>query len=280
MFQYDFMQHAFLAGTAVAIMCGIIGVYVIARGLAFITHTFSHVGFAGAAFAVFMSWNPLAGMLLFTTTAAVSIGGLGAKVFRKDIPISVVLSIVLGLGLLFLSLTKGQSNAMMALLFGSIVGIDASQVYEMFGLAVGILVVLILGYRMLTFDSFDPVGAESAGLPTRFISIAFLLLLSISVAEALQIVGALLVFTLMTTPAAAAFSLTKSVSRMLLFSAVFAVIGVWSGLTLSFYTNAPVSFYIAAVEAVLYFACRGWQVWREKMLPSVKPEHVSVSTEM
>lgn len=277
MFHYDFMQHAFVAGTIVAIMCGVIGVFVIARNLSFIAHTFSHIGFSGASFAVYMGWQPLYGLLLYTVASAVAVGQLGVKVFRRDVSISVVLSIFLGLGLLFLSLSTKQANTMFSLLFGSVVGIGTKQVWQLTGLAVIVLLILFIGYRMLKFDSFDPLGAQAAGLPIQFISISFLLLLSIAVAEAVQIVGALLVFTLMTTPAAVARYLTQSVSKMIVCSSAIAVLGVWVGLTLGYYTNAPVSFFITAFEGFFYFAALGWYNLREKIqakevTPSCVPE--------
>lgn len=265
MFQYDFMQHAFLAGTFVAVMCGVIGVYVIARRLSFIAHMFSEIGFSGAAFAIFMGWNPLNGLLLFTTTSALAIGQLGTRVFRRDLSINVILSVFLGLGLLFLSLSTKNASAAFSILFGSVVGISDKQVWEIFGLSIGVLVLLLLGFKMLTFDSYDPVGAEAAGLPIRWISICFLLLLSIAVVGAVQIVGSLLVFTLMTSPAAAARHLTHKVSRMILYSVLLALIGVWAGIVLGYYTNLPVSFFITAVEGILYFAALGWRNYRERM---------------
>ena len=267
MFHYDFMQHAFLAGTLVALMCGCIGVFVIARGLPFIAHTFSHIGFSGAAFALYIGVDPLNGMLLFTCASALVIGRLGIKMFRKDAVISVILSIFLGLGLLFLTLSSKQSNAVSSLLFGTVLGISPADVKMLAVLSIFVLGVLLLGYKMLTFDSFDPVGAQAAGLPIRFISVAFLLLLSVATAEAVQIIGALLVFTLMTTPAAIAQRLTHSISRMILLSALISVIGVWAGLVLGFYTNAPVSFFISAVEGVFYFASLGWSRFRERSAP-------------
>jgi zinc/manganese transport system permease protein len=263
MLQYDFVQHAFLAGTIVAIMCGSIGVFVVARGLSFIAHTFSHIGFSGAAFAMYMGIDPLNGMLLFTVASAFAIGRLGIKVFRKDAVISVVLSVFLGLGLLFLSLSTKQSNAFISLLFGTVLGISTADVVKIAFLSTIVLCVLLLGYKMLTFDSFDPVGAQAAGLPIRFISVAFLLLLAIATAEAVQIVGALLVFTLITTPAATAQNLTNSVSRMIVLSSLIALVGVWAGLVLGYYTNAPVSFFITSVEGILYFTSLGWNVLRE-----------------
>ncbi|QYR20957.1 metal ABC transporter permease [Paenibacillus sp. sptzw28] len=282
MFHYDFMRHAFEAGTLVAVMCGVIGVFVIARNLSFIAHTFSHIGFSGAAFAVYMGWNPLSGLLMFTVSSALAIGRMGIKVFRRDVSISVVLSIFLGFGLLFLSLSSRQANTMFSILFGSVVGISTQDVWELTSLSFVVMLVLAAGYRMLKFDSFDPLGAQAAGLPIRFISIGFLLLLSVAVAEAIQIVGALLVFTLMTTPAATARYLTQSVAKMVFCSAGLAVLGVWLGLTLGYYTNAPVSFFITALEGIFYFAALGWYSFREKKeakdaapVPSNAPETVN-----
>ncbi|WP_413301075.1 metal ABC transporter permease [Bacillus sp. 1P10SD] len=265
MFQYDFMQHAFVAGTLVAVMCGVIGVYVIARGVSFITHMFSEIGFAGASFAIYMGWNPFNGLLLFTTTSALAIGQLGTKVFRRDLSTNVIVSIFLGLGLLFLSLSTKNASAAFSILFGSVLSISIQQVWEVFSLSTGVLVLLLIGFKMLTFDSYDPVGAEAAGLPVRGISIAFLLILSIAVVGAVQIVGALLVFTLMTTPAATARHLSQKVSRMILYSVLLAVIGLWLGLVIGYYTNLPVSFFITAIQAIFYFAALSWRNHRERI---------------
>jgi zinc/manganese transport system permease protein len=265
MFQYEFMQNAFLAGTIVAIMCGAIGVFVMARGLSFITHSFSHIGFSGATFAVWMGWNPLSGLLLFTTLSALAIGQIGVKFFRREASISVILSVFLGLGILFLTLSKQTTSFTSTILFGSVVGISSKEVITIVILTSILLLILMLGYRMLKFDSFDPIGAEASGLPIRFISIGFLILLSIGVAEAVQIVGALLVFALMTIPAATSRFLTHSVFKMILVSSGLAVLGVWAGLTLSFLTNAPVSFFITVFEALFYFSALGWNTLKNKM---------------
>ena len=264
MFQYDFMQHAFIAGTLVAIMCGVVGVFVIARNLSFIAHTFSHIGFSGAAFAIYVGWNPLYGLLLFTVSSALAVGRLGVNVFRRDVSISVVLSIFLGLGILFLSLSSKQASTMSSLLFGSVVGISITDVWELAGLSFIVLLLLSFGYRMLKFDSFDPLGAQAAGLPIRLISVGFLLLMSVAVAEAIQIVGSLLVFTLMTIPAATARYLSPSIFKMILLSAGIAVAGVWLGLISSYYSDAPVSFYITLYEGIFYFTALGWYTLREK----------------
>lgn len=258
MFSYDFMQHAFIAGTVVALMCGVIGVFVMARGLSFITHSFSHIGFSGASFAVLVGWQPLNGLLLFTAVSALMIGRMGIKVFRREASISVILSVFLGLGILFLSLSKQKTSSAISILFGSIVGISAKDVTEMLILTILLLIIITFGYRLLKFDSFDPAGAQASGLPVGAISIGFLLLLSVGVAVTVQIVGVLLVFALMTVPAATARLLTPGVFRMIGVSSFLAVSGVWFGLVCSYLTNLPVSFYITAFEAVIYFVALGW----------------------
>jgi zinc/manganese transport system permease protein len=267
MFQFDFMQHAFIVGTIVSIMCGVIGVYVIARNSSFIAHTFSHIGFSGSAFAVYMGFSPLNGFLLFTIASALAIGQMGVKVFKREVSISVVLSVFLGLGLLFLSLSTKNANSMTSLLFGNILGISSNAVWQISLLSILVLLLLTLGYKMLNFDSFDHVGAHAAGLPIRFISIGFLLLLAVATTEASQMVGALLVFTLMTTPAAAARNLTHSIGRMILISSLIALIGVWVGLVVGYYTNLPISFLITAIEGLLYFVSLGCKTFKERIKP-------------
>jgi zinc/manganese transport system permease protein len=265
-FAYPFMQNAFLAGSIVAILAGVVGVFVIARGLSFITHTFADIGFSGAAMAVYLGWNPLYGFLLFTVSSAMVLAQLGLKVFRRDVANGVVLSFFLGLGILFLSLATKQVSSVINLLFGSIFGISRSQAYELMGLSAAVLVVLFLGYRMLLFDTFDPAGAEAKGLPVRMISTVFLFLLSITVVGAAQLMGTLLVFTLTIIPAASARHLTHRVPRMMLYAAFLALIGVWVGLFLGYYTNAPVTFYIATVETLIYVAATTYQKIRNRRI--------------
>lgn len=253
MFQYDFMQHAFIAGTLIAIMCGVIGVFIIARSLSFIAHTFSHIGFAGAAFSAFAGIDPLIGLLAFTLIGAVGVGQLGVRMFRRDASISVILSLALALGIFFLSIGDVQGNYTRSLLFGSMVGIDIQDIWQIVAISLFVLFALAIGYRWLKFDSFDQVGAQAAGLPIRWISICFLLLMAAAVSVTVQIVGALLVFALMTVPAAAARLYTHSIFAMMVLSVLFAVSSVWTGLIAGYYTNAPVSFYIIAFNSVLYF---------------------------
>ena len=164
MFNYDFMQNAFIAGTIVAIMAGYIGVFVMARNMSFISHTLSHVGFAGAAFAVFLGINPIYGLLIFTITMSYLVGHLSVKAFRREATVSVMLGIFLGLGLLFLSLTPKSTSYVNNILFGSVVSITRDDVKLIFILAVAVILLLSIFYRKIKFDSFDAIGARALGL--------------------------------------------------------------------------------------------------------------------
>ncbi len=259
MLGFEFMRNALFAGTLVAVLAGVIGVFVLARQLVFLTHALSHIGFSGAALSVLLNWNLEAGLMGFTTLSAMGINWLGIKSFRKDVVTGVVTSVFLGLGILFLSLSQVQSSAVTSLLFGNVVGISAGDVQVLFWLTIGVLVVLFFGYRWLRFESFDAQGAEARGLPVRWISLIFLILFAISVAESFLIVGALLVLTLVVVPAASARQFEWNLPATLALSVGFAVVGVWIGLMLGYWTNLPVSFYISAVEGLVFGATYLWK---------------------
>ena len=258
MLNYDFMQNAFIAGTIVAVMAGYIGVFVMARNMSFISHTLSHVGFAGAAFAVFLGINPIYGLLIFTITMSYLVGHLSVKAFRREATVSVMLGIFLGLGLLFLSLTPNN------ILFGSVVSITRDDVKLIFILAVVVILLLSIFYRKIKFDSFDAIGARALGLNGKFISIFFLVLLSVATSITVPVVGALLMFVLLTVPASAARYLTNKVGLMIAISISFALIGTWAGITLSYYTSLPTTFFIATIEALFYFCSLGYYNLKRK----------------
>ncbi|WP_461244404.1 metal ABC transporter permease [Secundilactobacillus muriivasis] len=254
MFSYPFMQNAYMAGTLIAIISGIMGVFVIARNMSFLTHTLSEIGFAGAAFGIFMGWQPLLGMLLFTTVSSIGVGELGAKSSRRENSISAISALAIGLGILFLSLANSNASYATGILFGSVIGISRQNVIQMVALSAIVLVIVALIYRFLKFDSFDPIGARVEGLWTRTLSVVFLVLLALSVSVAAQIVGSLLIFILLTLPAAAAKYFTHTVGLMIGVAVAFSLIGVWLGLYLSYVTNWPVSFFISVIEVIFYLA--------------------------
>ncbi|KRN59261.1 metal ABC transporter permease [Limosilactobacillus secaliphilus] len=252
MFSLAFMRHAFVASTFIAIISGVIGVFVVARNMSFLTHTLSEIGFAGASFAVFMGWSPLNGMLLFTILSSVMVGQLSNQGSRREAVISATSALFIGLGILFLSLSSQMASSATSILFGSVVGISMHEERQLIILSLIVLLVTVAIYRRLKFSSFDPVGASAVGVSEMTISIIFLLLLAMSVSVAAQIVGSLLIFILLTLPAASAKYFTHSVFSMILLSTMFALLGTWLGLYLGYLTNCPVSFFTAVLEAAIY----------------------------
>ena len=254
MFSFEFMRNAYLAGTFIAIISGVMGVYVVGRNMSFLSHMLSEIGFSGAAFGIFMGWQALSGMLFFTVISSIIIGRLSVQASRRESSISAVSSLFLGLGILFLSISNKNVSYATNILFGSVIGIGKAEVQQVLILTIVSLLFILLMYRPLKFDSFDHIGAQVKGVHTNFISILFLVVLALSVSTAAQIVGSLLIFVLLTLPASAAKMLTRTVGHMMMFSIAASLIGVWLGLYLGYLTNWPVSFFIALIECIIYFS--------------------------
>lgn len=256
MWQYDFMRHAFEAGSIVAIVAGVVGYFVVMRRSSFAAHALSHVGFAGAAGAVLIGLNPLTGLITFTSLGGLTMAALGRKASTRDVQIGTVLAFMLGLGVLFINLYKGYATEAYSLLFGEILGISAVDVIVT--LAVGILILLVVGllYRKLLFTSLDEEIADARGISMLAMSIVFMLLLAIATSIAVQVVGVLLIFALMVTPAAIAQRLARRPGQGIAISVIIALLATWFGLFISYYLPYPVSFFITSSVFVVYVFVR------------------------
>jgi zinc/manganese transport system permease protein len=252
MLEYDFMRHAFAAAGIVAVLAGLVGYFLVLRGQAFAGHALSHVGFAGATGAVLLGVSPLMGMLGVTVLGGVLMGALGEKLAQRDIAIGVILTLSLGLGLLFLHFFTAYATAATALLFGDVLGVDLSTIYELALLAALCLAVLGLISRPLLFASLSPELAEAKGVNLRVLGLVFLGLVGLTTAASAQIVGVLLVFALMVGPAATAQRLTTRIVPGLLLAATLALTQAWSGIALSYLTDWPASFWIATLSGGVY----------------------------
>jgi zinc/manganese transport system permease protein len=254
MFAYDFMRTAFAAAGVVALLSGIVGFFLVLRGQTFAGHALSHVGFTGATGAVLFGLPPLWGLVGFTMLAGFAMGMLGEKLSGRDVAIGMMLSLALGLGLLFLHFYTAYASQAAALLFGNVLGVNTAALWTLAGLAVVSLGALAIISRPLLFLSLQPELAEAKGVPARFVSTAFLVIVAIAVAECAQIVGVLLVFTLMVGPAAAAQRLTTHVGNVVALAVAFALAEAWGGLALAYLTDWPTSFWITALSAAVFFA--------------------------
>src|SRR5438876_10670791 len=181
LFHYEFMVHAFQAGTIIAIVAGTIGYFVVLRGSAFAAHALSHIGLAGATGAVVLGLSPIFGLLAFTLGAGVAIGALGTRLRGRDVTIGIVLAWTLGLGVLFISLYRGYATEAYALLFGEILGISERDVLVTLVAGVITIVALVTVYRPLLFSSVDEELAGAKGVPVTGLSIAFMAILAVAV---------------------------------------------------------------------------------------------------
>jgi zinc/manganese transport system permease protein len=256
MLSYAFMQHAFEAGTIVAIIAGITGYFVVLRRSAFTAHAFSEIGFAGAAGAVLLGIPPIAGLLLGSSIGGFAIAALGRRAANRDTQIGIVLAFALGLGLLFISLYSGYATQAYSILFGQILGISNDQVLLTLAAGVAILASVGIIYRPLLFASLDEDVAEAKGLPMLFLGTVFMLLVAVAVSFSIQVTGVLLIFSLMVTPAATAQYLARRPQRAMVVSVAIALGATWSGLFVAYYTPFPVSFFITAFVFGLYLLVR------------------------
>jgi zinc/manganese transport system permease protein len=225
-FHYSFIQNAFLAGTVVAVVAGAVGYFLVTRGLTFAGHALSHIGFAGAAAALLIGVDPIFGMLAFTILAGAGIGIFGKELREEDVNIGIVMTLALGLGALFIALYNGY----------------AEQAYSIF--------------RPLLFSSIDPEVAEARGVPIRFLGILFLVLVAVAVSMSVQVVGVLLIFTLLVGPAATATRIVHNPLGAVAASIAFALAFTWLGIFLAATGSFPVTFYIATISFVVYLPVR------------------------
>lgn len=253
---YDFVQHAIEAGVAIAIVSGIVSRFVVARNMAFAVHALAELGFTGSAGAILLGVSPVLGLLTGTVVTALFIGGLGVRVRERDAVVGVVMAFGLGLGVLFLSLYHGFATQAFAILFGTITGVSSADVVLLVGIGIITLAALAVVYRPLTFATVDPEVAEARGVPVGSLAVTFLLIMAAAVAEAVQVVGVLLILTLLITPGATAERLTAAPGRATAFSVGIALLSVLGGILLSLLTNLPVSFFVTSLSFACYLAGR------------------------
>jgi zinc/manganese transport system permease protein len=239
MFAHEFFRNAFLAGTFVALACGLTGYFVVIRSQVFAGDALSHVAFTGALAAAAAGIDTRIGLFTATVAIALVIGGLGDRASADDVTIGIIFAWILGLGVFFLALFStgsGGGNGLLGAraLFGSIFGLSAADARLAAVIAAGIVAILIAIARPLLFASVDPLVAAARGVPVRALGLAFLALVGATAGEATQAVGALLLLGLLAAPAGAAHRLTPNPYLALGLSAALAVGAMWLGLALSY----------------------------------------------
>lgn len=258
------LQNSLWAGAVLGVLGGLVGVFVVKRDLSFAVHGISELSFAGASFALLIGADVVFGSLLGSVAAALLLGVMGLRAREKNSLIGVLMPFGLGLGILFLSLYEGRAANKFSLLTGQIVSVDAVQLQMLAVTAALVMVALVVLWRPLNFASDDPEVAEARGVPVKGLSMAFMLILGVSVALSIQVVGALLVLALLITPAAAAFKVTGSPALVVLLSVVFATTSTVGGILLALGGRIPISPYVTTISFLIYLVCWGIGSWRKR----------------
>lgn len=250
------VQNSILAGAVLGIVGGLIGPFVVARNMPFAVHGISELSFAGASASLLLGVNVVTGSLVGSVVAALLIGLLGSRARDRNSIIAVLMPFGLGLGILCLALYKGRAANKFGLLTGQIVSVDNPQLTFLIVVSAIVVVTLIVIWRPLMFASVDPDVAAAAGVPVRTLALVFMLTLGLATAVSVQIVGALLVLSLLVTPAAAALRLTVHPLLVPLLSMLFAVVSVVGGILLALGGGLPISPYVTSISFAIWVVCR------------------------
>lgn len=251
----SFMINDWIAGSLIALTAGLVGFFVVIRGATFAAHALPLGTFPGAAAAALLGVNPLWGLIGFAALGVIGIATL-ARHQRSDVATALTLIALLGLGILLLSLSGHYAQNVYALLFGEILGISSAQILPVAIIGVIVSLVLVTAFRPLLLTATSADLAAARGISPAQIDILFFSLLGLATAMAMPVVGALLVFSLMTGPPAAARAFTRRPAHAMALSALLALGMVWAAIALSYLTNWPVGFFIGSLAALGYAAGR------------------------
>ncbi|HVU60944.1 MAG TPA: metal ABC transporter permease [Mycobacteriales bacterium] len=255
--QQPFAQHALIAAGLISIACGLLGPFVVTRGAAFAVHGTAELAFTGAAAGLLISNDPILGALVGSVVVATAIGVLGSRARERDSAIGVILAFGLGLGVLLLGHYHGFATEATNILFGYIYGVSNHQLVLLGAIVVVVIVATTLMFRPLLFASVDPDLAEARGVPVRRVGLLFLYLLAVTVTEAAQIVGTLLVLSLTITPAAAAQRLSARPAVVTALSVLFAFVAADGGLVANLdHPSVKASVFVTFISFGLYVLAR------------------------
>jgi len=259
-----FMVNAWIVATIVAVIGGVVGFFVVLRGSAFPAHAIPKGAFAGAAGASLLGINTLIGLGAFSLLAALGIGRLGRR-GRSDVVTALALVLMLALGAAFLSRTSQYEPEIYSLLFGEILGVSTTEIVPVAVLGLVCLVAVAVLYRPLMLSSVVPDIAEAKGIRSYRMQMAFLVVVAAATTVTVPVVGALLMFSLMVGPPAAARALTSRPALAMALSVVIAMVTVWGAIAISYQSNWPVGFFVGVFGAASYALGRGAAALRRRV---------------
>jgi zinc/manganese transport system permease protein len=259
------VTNSLWAGAILALIGGLIGVFVVNRELSFAVHGVSELSFAGAAIALLIGLDVVMGSVIGSVTAAAILAIMGNKAKDRNSIVAVLMPFGLGIGIMALSLYPGRAANKFGLLTGQIVAVDDPKLEALAIIGAIVIASLLFIWRPLSFATLDPEVAAARGVPVRLLGILFMLLLGLAVAGAVQIVGALLVLSLLVTPAAAALRLSSSQLWVPVLSVLFALVSMLGGILLALGAGLPISPYVTTISFLIYLIARGIEWARGKV---------------
>jgi zinc/manganese transport system permease protein len=257
----SYMMNAWEAATIVATVAGVVGFFTVLRGSSFAAHALPNGAFAGAAGASLIGVSTLVGLGVFSLAGALTIGALGRRA-RHDVATALAIVLMLGLGALFLSMTTEYAPEIYSLLFGEVLGVATNELVPTAVMGVICIAAVLVLYRPLMLSSLVPDVAEARGVRARRIEICFLVVIALTTTVAVPVVGSLLIFSLLISPAASARCFTSRPFRAMGTSVLIALLTVWAAIALSYLTNLPIGFFVGALGALAYAAGRALSGWR------------------
>ena len=273
----SFMTNTWIVATIVAAVAGVVGFFVVLRGSAFPAHAIPKGAFAGAAGASLLGINTLVGLGVFSLLGALGIGSLGRR-SRQDVATALALVMMLALGAAFLSRTTEYEPEIYSLLFGEVLGVSSTQILPVALLGLACVAAIAALYRPLMLSSIVPEIAESKGVRSHRMEICFLVVVALATAMTVPVVGALLIFSLMIGPPAAARSLTSRPVLAMIGSVVIALVTVWASIAASYLYNWPVGFFVGALAALSYGIGRAW-AWRRSRASGAAAPRLRTATD-
>jgi zinc/manganese transport system permease protein len=251
------MLNTWIAATVVAVIAGVTGFFAVLRGQTFAAHAIPNGAFAGAAGASLLGLNPFAGLAVFSVAGALGIAGLSRRA-RNDVATALTFVMMLGIGALFVSWSTEYAQEAYSLLFGEVFGVASGEVLPIIALGVVSIATIVVMFRPLMLSSAMPEVAEARGIPPRRMDLVFLLVMALATSMTVPVVGALLMFSLMIGPAAAARSVTARPVLAMALAVVIALVTVWTGIVVSYLSNWPLGFFVGIMGAAFFLAGRGY----------------------
>lgn len=271
--QSPFMRNALIGGSLVAIAAGLLGYFVLTRNNAFAAHALAHIGFPGATGAILVGAPVTLGLAVFCVGGGLLIGLLGRRVAEREVATGTILALATALGVLFASLASANASTTTSVLFGNLLAISRDQLVVFAAFTAFVVLALAVLARPLVFASVDPAVAEARGVPVRALGLAFVVLLALTITMAVQVVGTLLLFALVVTPAATALRLTARPVRVAGVAVALALGSVWGGLVLSAMVDLPPSFFIVSVSVIAWLLVRLADGGRTGVRPRADTHH-------